>query len=128
MAADGIIHNIRAQNLRKCFAIHQLITHLLRPKTRCVLLRLLRRKVNGKVYATANEIPFDRLKKEGLSPLSRKYIIDKIKLSLTGCKNFLVQHKNSVCPLFILCTEQPAPQGGIVHEEENQSNQASRPQ
>ena len=37
-------------------------------------------KVNGKVHATTNEIPFDRLKKEGLSPLSREYIIDKINL------------------------------------------------
>ncbi len=25
-------------------------------------------KVNGKVHATTNEIPFERLKKEGLSP------------------------------------------------------------
>ena len=37
-------------------------------------------KVNGKVHATTNEIPFERLKKEGLSPLSREYIIDKINL------------------------------------------------
>ncbi|EOS64562.1 hypothetical protein C816_02807 [Oscillibacter sp. 1-3] len=36
--------------------------------------------VNGKVHATTNEIPFERLKKEGLSPLSREYIIDKINL------------------------------------------------
>ena len=37
-------------------------------------------KVNGNVHATTNEIPFERLKKEGLSPLSREYIIDKINL------------------------------------------------
>lgn len=37
-------------------------------------------KVNGKVHATTNEIPFERLKKESLSPLSREYIIDKINL------------------------------------------------
>ena len=37
-------------------------------------------KVNGKVHATTNEIPFERLKREGLSPLKREYIIDKINL------------------------------------------------
>ncbi len=37
-------------------------------------------KVNGKVHATTNEIPFERLKKGGLNPLSREYIIDKINL------------------------------------------------
>ena len=37
-------------------------------------------KVNGKVHATTNEIPFARLQKEGLSPLTREYIIDKINL------------------------------------------------
>ena len=37
-------------------------------------------KVNGKVHATTNEIPFERLKKEGLSPLKREYIIDRINL------------------------------------------------
>ena len=36
--------------------------------------------VNEKVHATTNEIPFERLKKEGLSPLKREYIIDKINL------------------------------------------------
>ena len=34
--------------------------------------------VNGKVHATTDEIPFERLKKEGLSPLRREYIIDEI--------------------------------------------------
>jgi Transposase and inactivated derivatives len=37
-------------------------------------------KVNGKLHATTREIPFERLKKEGLNPLSREYIIDKINL------------------------------------------------
>lgn len=37
-------------------------------------------KVNAKVHATTNEIPFERSKKEGLDPLSREYIIDKIDL------------------------------------------------
>ena len=37
-------------------------------------------KVNGKVHGTTGEIPFERLKKEGLNPLSREYIIDKINL------------------------------------------------
>ena len=37
-------------------------------------------KVNGRVHATTNEIPFERLKKEGLNPLKRAYIIDKINL------------------------------------------------
>jgi len=31
-------------------------------------------KVNGKVHATTDEVPFERLKKEGLSPLSRELI------------------------------------------------------
>ena len=37
-------------------------------------------KVNGKVHATTNEIPFERLKKEHLNSLTREYIIDKINL------------------------------------------------
>lgn len=37
-------------------------------------------KVNGKVHGTTGEIPFERLKKEALSPLSREYIMDKINL------------------------------------------------
>jgi transposase len=37
-------------------------------------------KVNGKAHATTNEIPFERLKKEGLNPLKREYIIDRINL------------------------------------------------
>lgn len=41
-------------------------------------------KVNAKVHGTTNEIPFERLKKEGLNPLSREYIIDKI--NLRRCK------------------------------------------
>ena len=37
-------------------------------------------KVNGNIHDTTNEIPFERQKKEGLNPLSREYIIDKINL------------------------------------------------
>jgi len=37
-------------------------------------------KVNARVHGTTNEIPFERLKKEALNPLSREYIIDKINL------------------------------------------------
>jgi transposase len=37
-------------------------------------------KVNGKTHGTTGEIPFERLKKEGLNPLKREYIIDKINL------------------------------------------------
>jgi len=41
-------------------------------------------KVNSKVHGTTNEIPFERLKKEKLSPLVREYIIDKINLRRVG--------------------------------------------
>jgi hypothetical protein len=37
-------------------------------------------KVNGKVHSTTGVVPFERLKKEGLNPLKREYIIDKINL------------------------------------------------
>ena len=37
-------------------------------------------KVNAKTHGTTTEIPFERLKKEGLNPLSREYTIDKINL------------------------------------------------
>ena len=37
-------------------------------------------KVNGKVHATTNEVPFERLKKEGLNPIQREYIMDRINL------------------------------------------------
>ena len=37
-------------------------------------------KVNAKAHATTGEVPFERLKKEGLNPLKREYIIDKINL------------------------------------------------
>jgi len=37
-------------------------------------------KVNGKVHATTGQIPFVLLKKEGLNPVKREYIIDKINL------------------------------------------------
>lgn len=41
-------------------------------------------KVNAKVHGTTNEIPFERLKKEKLNPLSREYLIDKINLRRVG--------------------------------------------
>jgi len=37
-------------------------------------------KVNGKPHSTTGEIPFERLGKENLSPLSRQYLIEKINL------------------------------------------------
>jgi len=37
-------------------------------------------KVNAKEHGTTGEIPFERIKKEGLNPLVREYIIDKINL------------------------------------------------
>lgn len=37
-------------------------------------------KVNAKPHGTTGEIPFDRLKEESLSPLSREYIMDKINI------------------------------------------------
>ncbi len=35
-------------------------------------------KVNKKIHQTINEIPFDRLKDENLSPILREYILDKV--------------------------------------------------
>lgn len=37
-------------------------------------------KVNGKIHATTNEVPFDRLGKEKLNPLKHEYIIDRVNL------------------------------------------------
>lgn len=37
-------------------------------------------KVNGRPHSTTGEIPFERLGKEHLSPLSRQYLIEKINL------------------------------------------------
>ena len=37
-------------------------------------------KVNAKVHATTNEIPFERLKEENLNPIKHEYIIDRINL------------------------------------------------
>jgi transposase len=37
-------------------------------------------KVNAKEHGTTGEVPFERIKKEGLNPLIREYIIDKINL------------------------------------------------
>lgn len=57
-------------------------------------------KVNGKVHATTNEIPFERLKKEGLSPLKREYIIDKINLRRVPQKHecFCRRHASLAMP------------------------------
>ena len=48
-------------------------------------------KVNAKAHGTTNEIPFERLKKEGLNPLSREYIIDKINLRRVQ-KDYLISY------------------------------------
>ncbi len=37
-------------------------------------------KVNGKIHATTNRVPFDLLRKEDLSPIKREYIMDRINL------------------------------------------------
>ena len=37
-------------------------------------------KVNSKIHGTTGEVPFERRKKEGLNPMKREYIIDKINL------------------------------------------------
>jgi hypothetical protein len=37
-------------------------------------------KVNAKDHSTTDEMSIERLKKEGLTPLSREYLIDKINL------------------------------------------------
>jgi len=37
-------------------------------------------KVNSRVHATTNAVPFERLRKEGLNPLKREYIIDRLNL------------------------------------------------
>ena len=41
---------------------------------------LLTESLLVQIPCTTNEIPFQRLKKEGLNPLPREYIIDKINL------------------------------------------------
>lgn len=55
-------------------------------------------KVNSKVHSTTNEIPFERLKQEPLSPLKREYIIDKINLRRVekDCLISYAQNKYSV--------------------------------
>ena len=77
-------------------------------------------KVNGKVHATTNEIPFERLKKEGLSPLKREYIIDKINLRRVPQKHecFCRNHASSAMrstapgrPQSVLCSRRARRQG-----------------
>jgi len=48
-------------------------------------------KVNAKEHSTTGEIPFERLKRERLSPLVREYIIDKINLRRVG-KDCLISY------------------------------------
>jgi hypothetical protein len=51
-------------------------------------------KVNKKVHATTNEIPFDRLSRENLSPITRQYIIDKLNMRKVG-KDCLLSYGGS---------------------------------
>ena len=53
-------------------------------------------KANGKAHATTNEIPFERLQKEGLSPLAREYIIDKLQIDELAAMRFLENGENVV--------------------------------
>lgn len=55
-------------------------------------------KVNGKVHSTTNEIPFETLSKEGLNPIMREYIIDKINLRKVekDCLISYAQNKYSI--------------------------------
>ena len=53
-------------------------------------------KVNGKIHATTGEIPFERIKLEGLNPLSREYIMDKINLRRVQ-KDCLMGHIPCCC-------------------------------
>ena len=51
-------------------------------------------KVNGNVHATTNAIPFERLRKERLNPLTREYITDKINLRRVQ-KDCLISYANN---------------------------------
>ncbi len=51
-------------------------------------------KVNAKIHSTTNEIPFERLKKEPLSPLKREYIIDKLNYRKVE-KDCLISYANN---------------------------------
>jgi transposase len=52
-------------------------------------------KVNGNVHATTNEIPFTRLQKENLNPLTREYIIDRMNIRKVQ-KDCLVSYDGSL--------------------------------
>jgi hypothetical protein len=41
-------------------------------------------KANAKIHAAANEIPFERVRKECLSPITREYTIDKLNIRKVG--------------------------------------------
>lgn len=51
-------------------------------------------KVNSNEHATTGEIPFERIKREGLNPLKREYILDKINLRRVG-KDCLISYKGN---------------------------------
>lgn len=51
-------------------------------------------KVNSNVHGTTNEIPFNRLKDECLSPVLREFIIDKINLRRVG-KDCLISYNQN---------------------------------
>lgn len=51
-------------------------------------------KVNGNEHATTGEIPFERIKREGLNPLKREYILDKINLRRVG-RDCLISYKGN---------------------------------
>ena len=60
-------------------------------------------KVNENIHGTTHERPFDRLREEGLSPLKREYIIDKINLRRVGkdCLISYAQGKYSVPAAYV---------------------------
>ena len=51
-------------------------------------------KVNAIIHSTTNEIPFERLKNEPLSPLKREYIIDKLNYRKVE-KDCLISYANN---------------------------------
>lgn len=51
-------------------------------------------RINAKTHSTTNEIPFERLKKEPLSPLKREYIIDRLNYRKVE-KDCLISYANN---------------------------------
>lgn len=60
-------------------------------------------KVNGNIHATTGDIPFERLKREGVNPLSREYIIDKINLRRV-CVEILISTPRHASSLYAIPT------------------------